>query len=46
MTNNSKKTTLIRINKDYPSTMLDIENKTISFNEDTNKVIEDLKEQK
>ena len=46
MTNNSKKTTLIRINKDYPSTMLEIENKTISFNEDTNKVIEDLKEQK
>ena len=46
MTNNSKKTTLIRINKDYPSTMLEIENKTILFNEDTNKVIEDLKEQK
>ena len=46
MTNNSKKTTLIRINKNYPSTMLEIENKTISFNEDTNKVIEDLKEQK
>lgn len=46
MTNNSKKTTLIRVNKDYPSTMLEIENKTISFNEDTNKVIEDLKEQK
>ena len=46
MTNNSKKTTLIRINKDYPSTMLEIESKTISFNEDTNKVIEDLKEKK
>ena len=46
MTNNSKETTLIRINKDYPSTMLEIESKTISFNEDTNKVIEDLKEKK
>lgn len=43
MTNNSKKTTLIRINKDYPSTMLEIENKTISFNEDTNKIIESFK---
>ena len=46
MTNNSKKTTLIRINKDYPSTMLEIKNKTILFNEDTNEIIEDLKEQK
>ena len=46
MTNNSKKTTLIRINKDYPSTMLEIKNKTILFNEDTNEIIEDLKEKK
>ena len=46
MTNNSKKTTLIRINKYYPSTMLEIKNKTILFNEDTNEIIEDLKEQK
>lgn len=34
----------LRINKDYPSPMLEIENKTISFDEDTNKIIEDLKE--
>ena len=44
MTANSEKTTLIRINKDYPNPMLEIENKTISFDEDTNKIIEDLKE--
>lgn len=41
---NNLKTTLIRINKDYPQAMLEIKNKTISFNEDTNKIIEDLKE--
>ena len=45
MTANNVKTTLIRINKDYPNPMLEIENKTISFDEDTNKIIEDLKEQ-
>ena len=44
MTANSNKTTLIRINKDYPNPMLEIRNKTISFDEDTNKIIEDLKE--
>ena len=44
MTANSEKTTLIRINKDYPNPMLEIKNKTISFDEDTNKIIEDLKE--
>lgn len=44
MTANSEKTTLIIINKDYPNPMLEIENKTISFDEDTNKIIEDLKE--
>ena len=44
MTANSEKTILIRINKDYPSPMLEIKNKTISFDEDTNKIIEDLKE--
>ena len=44
MTANNLRTTLIRINKDYPSPMLEIENKTISFDEDTNKIIEDLKE--
>ena len=42
MTYNDLNTTLIRINKDYPMTMLEISNKTISFDEDTNKVIEDL----
>ncbi len=42
MTNNSSRTTLIRINKDYPLPMLEIENKTISFDEDTNIIIEDL----
>lgn len=44
MTANNLRTTLIRINKDYPSPMLEIKNKTISFDEDTNKIIEDLKE--
>ena len=44
MTAISEKTTLIRINKDYPIPMLEIKNKTISFDEDTNKIIEDLKE--
>lgn len=44
MTANNSKTILIRINKYYPMPMLEIENKTISFNEDTNKIIEDLKE--
>lgn len=44
MVYNETKTTLIRINKDYPQTMLEIENKSILFDEDTNKVIEDLKE--
>ena len=42
MTAKNSRTTLIRINKDYPSSMLEIENKTISFDEDTNKIIEDL----
>ncbi len=42
MTANNVKTTLIRINKDYPLPMLEIKNKTISFDEDTNKIIEDL----
>ena len=44
MTANNVKTTLIRINKDYPNPMLEIKNKIISFDEDTNKIIEDLKE--
>ena len=44
MTAISEKTILIRINKDYPNPMLEIKNKTIFFDEDTNKIIEDLKE--
>lgn len=44
MTANNLRTTLIRINKDYPLPMLEIRNKTISFDENTNKIIEDLKE--
>ncbi len=44
MAYNDLETTLIRINKDYPQTMLEIENRTISFDEDINKIIEDLKE--
>ena len=44
MTANNVKTTLIRINKDYPLPMLEIRNRTISFDEDTNKIIEDLNE--
>ena len=44
LTANNLRTTLIKINKDYPSPMLEIENKTILFDEDTNKIIEDLKE--
>ena len=44
MTANNVKTTLIRINKEYPLPMLEIRNRTISFDEDTNKIIEDLKE--
>ena len=44
MTANNVKTTLIRINKDYPFPMLEIRNRTISFDEDTNKIIEDLNE--
>lgn len=40
---NNINTTLIRINKDYPQTILEIKNKTITFDEDTNKIIKDLK---
>ncbi len=42
MTYNNINTTLIRINKEYPQTMLEIENKTITFDEDTNKIIKEL----
>ena len=46
ITANNLKTTLIRINRDYPLPMLEIKDKTISFDEDTNKITKDLKEQK
>lgn len=44
MVYNDSKTTLIRINKDYPQTMLEIGSKSILFDEDTSKIIEDLQE--
>ena len=44
MTATNERITLIRINKDYPLTMLEIKNKTILFDEETNKIIQDLKE--
>lgn len=43
MTYNNEKSNLIRINKDFPSSMESIKNRTISFNEDTNKIIKCLK---
>ena len=42
MTYNNLKTTLIRINKDYSQTILEIKNKTISFEENIEQIIEDL----
>lgn len=33
---------LIRINKDYPQLMLEIENKSILFSEDAEKIINNL----
>lgn len=44
MTYQHLKTTFIRMNKDYPMVRQEIENKTISFDEDVNKVLNDLKE--
>lgn len=44
MVYNDLETSLIRINKDYPQTMLEIENRIISFDEDAKQIIEDLKE--
>jgi hypothetical protein len=35
--------TLIRINKDYPSVREELKDKSISFNEDTNDIIHNLK---
>ena len=44
MTYKHLKTILIRMNKDYPMVRQEIENKAISFDEDVNKVLNDLKE--
>lgn len=44
MTYHNLRTSLIRINKDYPFASHEIENRMISFNEDTKRIIEDLKE--
>lgn len=38
-------TTLIRINRDYPHAMIEMKDKLISFDEDSNKIIDDLKEE-
>lgn len=44
MVYNNVNTHLVRINKDYAFASKEIEDKTILFNEDTNKIVEDLKE--
>ena len=44
MTYQHLKTTLIRINKDYPMVSHEIEGKAISFDEDIHQIIADLKE--
>ena len=44
MTYQHLKTTFIRVNKDYPMVRQEIKHKTISFDEDINKILNDLKE--
>ena len=44
MTYQHLKTTLIRMNKDYPMVSQEIQNKTISFDEDIHQIIADVKE--
>lgn len=44
MTMENSKTRLIRINKDYLKCFLDIEDKTITFNEEVKQILDDLKE--
>lgn len=44
MTIENSKTRLIRINKDYLKCFLDIEDKTITFNEEVKQILDDLKE--
>jgi hypothetical protein len=43
MVYNNVNTFMIRINKDYPIVREEIKLKTIAFNEDTSKIIEDIK---
>lgn len=43
MTMENSKTRLIRINKDYLKCFLDIEDKTITFNEEVKQILDDLK---
>ena len=43
ITYNNLKTNLIRINKEYPLSSNRIKNKTISFDENIDKIIKDLK---
>jgi NAD-dependent SIR2 family protein deacetylase len=45
MVYNNYYTHLIRINKDYPMVRDEIQNKSISFNEDTAKIIDNIKEE-
>ena len=44
MTYQHLKTTFIRMNKDYPRVRQEIQSKAISFDEDINKILNDLKE--
>ena len=44
ITMENSKTRLIRINKDYLKCFLDIEDKTITFNEEVKQILDDLKE--
>ena len=43
MTEENEDTYLVRINKEYPSAILDINDKLVSFNENVSKIIGDLK---
>lgn len=43
MTEENEDTYLVRINKEYPSAILDISDKLVSFNENVSKIIGDLK---
>ena len=43
MVEENEDTYLVRINKEYPSAILDINDKLVSFNENVSKIIGDLK---